>query len=179
MKIKLDTTGLKQSKWYEYVVRFAFGGTVTALAGIIAKKCGPEIGGLFLAFPAILPASATLIEKHELEKKERAGKHGAQRARQAAGVDAIGAAMGSVALGVFAVIVWLGLPSAEMAKVLAGATIAWFVVAISVWKLRDIVWRRFRRWRLRQRRVRALSHRTNDGHFRESHLRRSTNERNR
>ena len=28
---------------------------------------------LFLAFPAIFPASATLIEKHEKEKKEREG----------------------------------------------------------------------------------------------------------
>ena len=69
MKIKVDTAGLRRSKAYEYLVRFAFGGTVTAVAGIIAKRFGPEIGGLFLAFPAILPASATLIEKHEMEKK--------------------------------------------------------------------------------------------------------------
>lgn len=36
---------------------------VTALAGVIAKHYGPVIGGLFFAFPAIFPASATLIEK--------------------------------------------------------------------------------------------------------------------
>jgi hypothetical protein len=36
---------------------------------------GPSIGGLFLAFPA-LPASATLIEKHEKHKKEENGVEG-------------------------------------------------------------------------------------------------------
>jgi hypothetical protein len=33
----------------------------------------PVVGGLFLAFPAIFPASATLIEKHVRERKEKAG----------------------------------------------------------------------------------------------------------
>ena len=47
-------------------------GLITAVAGIIAKQFGPGIGGLFLAFPAIFPASATLIEKHEKQKKENA-----------------------------------------------------------------------------------------------------------
>jgi hypothetical protein len=30
--------------------------------GLLAKKFGSTVGGLFLAFPAIFPASATLIE---------------------------------------------------------------------------------------------------------------------
>ena len=34
-----------------------------------AKRYGPGVAGLFLAFPAIFPAGATLIEKHEKEKK--------------------------------------------------------------------------------------------------------------
>jgi len=105
MRIEVDSSGLRQSKWYEYLLRFIFGGTVTALAGIIAKRFGPGIGGLFLAFPAILSASATLIEKHERQKKERAGKNGAVRAKVAAGVDSIGASMGAVGLAVFALIV--------------------------------------------------------------------------
>ena len=46
-----------------------FGGTVTALAGIVAKRVGPETGGLFLVFPSIFPAAATLIEKHEKQNK--------------------------------------------------------------------------------------------------------------
>ncbi len=71
MKIHVELNVVQQTKWYEYALRFLFGGLITATAGIIAKKFGPEIGGLFLAFPAIFPASATLIEKHEKEKKAR------------------------------------------------------------------------------------------------------------
>jgi Protein of unknown function (DUF3147) len=76
VKIKIDITAIGESRWYEYLVRFAFGGTITALAGLVAKRYGPGIGGLFLAFPAIFPATATLLDKHERQKKERAGKGG-------------------------------------------------------------------------------------------------------
>jgi len=62
---------------------------------MIAKKFGPEVGGLFLAFPAIFPATATLLEKHEKQKKQRKGLNGTKRGRLAAGVDAAGAAMGA------------------------------------------------------------------------------------
>ena len=88
MRIRVDLSALRQTKWHDYAVRFLFGGLVTALAGIIAKKFGPGIGGLFLAFPAIFPASATLIEKHEKEKKESLGLNGSARGRSAASVDA-------------------------------------------------------------------------------------------
>ena len=148
MKIKLDTSGLGQSRWYEYLVRFAFGGVVTVLAGLIAKHLGPEIGGLFLAFPAIFPATATLIEKHEKQKKERAGKSGTKRGRDAAGVDAAGAAMGSIGLATFALVVWLRLPASRMSMVLIGATLAWFVTSVSVWQFRETLWRRVRTNRL-------------------------------
>ena len=69
MQIKFDPSVIGQTRWCEYVVRFLFGGLITVVAGIIAKKYGPGIGGLFLAFPAIFPASATLIEKHEKQKR--------------------------------------------------------------------------------------------------------------
>ena len=42
----------------------------------------PVVGGLFLAFPAIFPASATLIEKHGRERKEKAGLAGARRCKR-------------------------------------------------------------------------------------------------
>jgi hypothetical protein len=58
MQIKVDLSVLGQTKWYEYAVRFLFGGLITAVAGIIVQKFGPGIGGIFLAFPAIFPASA-------------------------------------------------------------------------------------------------------------------------
>jgi hypothetical protein len=81
MRIQVDLSTLGQTKWYQYAIRFLFGGLITAVAGIIAKKFGPGIGGLFLAFPAIFPASATLIEKHEREKKESHGLRGKKRGR--------------------------------------------------------------------------------------------------
>jgi hypothetical protein len=62
MKISLDLSALGKTKWYEYALRFAFGGSITVAAGLVAKKWGPGVGGLFLAFPAIFPASATLVE---------------------------------------------------------------------------------------------------------------------
>jgi hypothetical protein len=85
---------------------------ITVATGMIAKKYGPGIGGLFLAFPAILPASATLIEKHEKQKKERLRMHGSTRARQAVAIDAAGAAIGSIGLLVFALVMarWLPKP---------------------------------------------------------------------
>jgi hypothetical protein len=94
MQIKIDPSVIGQTKWYEYAIRFLFGGLITAVAGIIAKKFGPGIGGLFLAFPAIFPASATLIEKHEKQKKEEKGLQGTRRGREAASVDAAGSADG-------------------------------------------------------------------------------------
>jgi hypothetical protein len=53
---------LREAKWYQFVLRFLLGGSICVLAGVIAEKYGPGVGGLFLAFPAIFPASATLLE---------------------------------------------------------------------------------------------------------------------
>ena len=73
------------------LVRFAFGGAITVIAGILVKRFGPVFGGLLLAFPAIFPASATPIAKHETEKKQKAGIATSSRGRQAAALDAAGA----------------------------------------------------------------------------------------
>ena len=144
VKIKIDLSGPQQSKWYEYLIRFAFGGVVTALTGIIAQRCGPEIGGLFLAFPAIFPATATLLEKHERKKKEKYGRAGRIRAREVVGVDAAGAAMGSVGLLAFAAIVWRWLPRYPIAVVLCAATVAWAAGALLTWEAHDVIGRRAR-----------------------------------
>ena len=141
MKVKIDASELGQSKWYEYALRFAFGGTITALAGEIAKHYGPAIGGLFLAFPAILPATATLIADDEKKKKQRAGMNGAIRGRTAAGVDAAGAAMGCIGLIVFALIVWQRLPQSSLAVVLSEATLAWLFTSVAIWLMREKLWR--------------------------------------
>jgi uncharacterized membrane protein (GlpM family) len=150
VKISVDITRLAQSRWYEYLVRFVFGGCVTALAGLVAKHYGATVGGLFLAFPAIFPATATLIAKHEKEEKKKAGKDGTVRARMAVGMDAVGAAIGALALTVFALLVWRGLPRFSPALVLVSAMAAWMIVAWLGW----MTWE-FSRKRGRMRRQRA------------------------
>ena len=59
MWVKLNPAALSETKPREYAMRFLFGGLVTVATGIIAEKFGPTVGGLFLAFPAIFPATAT------------------------------------------------------------------------------------------------------------------------
>jgi hypothetical protein len=133
MLVSVSTSGLKQAKWCEYVIRFSLGGLVTAGAALLAKKFGPEFGGLFLAFPAILAASATLVEKHERERKQEKGLHGVYRGRRAAGADAAGAAMGSFGLMAFAVLVWKFLPNHSAWIVVPSATLVWALVSGAVW----------------------------------------------
>ena len=136
MRIKVDFSTLGQTKWHDYAVRFLFGGLITVLAGIIAKNFGPGIGGLFLAFPAIFPASATLIEKHEKEKKQSLGLNGEARGRSAASIDATGSSMGSIGLFVFAFIVWQFMSRGRAWMVLGGATVLWLGVSLAVWRIR-------------------------------------------
>jgi Protein of unknown function (DUF3147) len=135
MIVRFHPSALRDIRWYQYAVRFALGGAMTAIAGFIAARFGPVIGGLFLAFPAIFPASATLIEKHVRERKEKAGLSGARRGREAAALDAAGAVLGSIGLAAFAVVIWLGIErSAPLALLLAMAV--WLVVAIAAWLVR-------------------------------------------
>lgn len=112
---------------------------MTVLAGLIAKKYGPAIGGLFLAFPAIFPAifpaSATLIEKHEKQKKQQAGGQGILRGRKAAALDAAGAALGSLGLLTFAFFVWKLIAKIPSWAALSGATVAWLAVSFLAWKV--------------------------------------------
>lgn len=136
MRIQIDVTSLKETRWYQAASRFLIGGLITAATGIIAKKYGPAIGGLFLAFPAILPASATLIEKHEREKKERAGLNGMVRARRVVGVDAAGAAIGSIGLFVFALLVAALMPSHRPWLVMSIATGGWMATSLLFWQIR-------------------------------------------
>ena len=93
------------------------------------------MGGLFLAFPAIFPAGATLIEKREKLKKQRAGYDGTNRGRLAAALDARGACLGCIGLLTFAVVVWRMLPAHSLALTLILATIAWASVSILLWRL--------------------------------------------
>lgn len=133
MKIKFNPADLKETNWYEYCLRFLFGGAITAATGMIAKKFGPVVGGLFMAFPAIFPAAASLLEDEQKEKKKREGLDGTMRGREAAGLDAVGSAMGALGLVAFAVIAWRLIDRYPPWTVLLASTVAWFAVSAAVW----------------------------------------------
>ena|ERR1700730_9615588 len=136
MTISIDLAALRKTKWHEYAIRFVFGGLITAAAGLIAHSYEAAIGGLFLAFPAIFPATATLVEKHETQKKKLAGLRGVIRGREAAALDAAGAALGSIGLAAFAVLIWQMLVPYAPPVVLACATMLWLGVSGLAWRIR-------------------------------------------
>ena len=135
MIVQLNPSALRQTHWYEYLIRFALGGSITVVAGLIAARYGPIVGGLFLAFPAIFPASATLIEKHVRRRKEKAGLSGVRRGREAAALDAAGAALGSLGLAAFGLVIWLLIGRSPALALVLAAT-AWLTVAVFAWTLR-------------------------------------------
>ena len=136
MLVKVDPSRVSETRWHEFAVRFLLGGLITAFAGTIGHKYGPAVGGLFLAFPAIFPASATLIDKHEKEKKERAGLNGHGRARQLVSVDAAGTAIGSIGLFAFALVIHEWIRHHSTWLVIGGATVVWLVLSVLMWYLR-------------------------------------------
>jgi hypothetical protein len=134
-KIGFNLASLRETRTHEYVARFVFGGLCTAIAGVIAKRYGPGIGGLFLAFPAIFPASATMIESNEKRKKSEIGADGTIRGRLAASIDARGASLGSMGLASFGLVIWQVLPRHSSVAVIAIATVIWAIVSYSLWTI--------------------------------------------
>lgn len=152
MIVKVRLEAIKGIRAHEWMIRFVFGGGACVAAGLISKRFGPEIGGLFLAFPAIFPASASLVEAHERKHKAKVGLDGTMRGRTVAGVDAVGAAMGCIGLAGFAAVCWLGLPRLAAIGVFLLAALVWFGAAILAW------WTRKRRFFRTQRSRRRTQH---------------------
>ena len=135
MLVKLSSSGLKQTHWYEYGVRFLLGGLATVFTGVMGARLGVAVGGLFLALPAIFCASATLIESHERRAKEKAGLSGRRRGQQAAALDAAGASLGSIGLAAFAA-TFYALVAASVVGAFAAAILIWAAVSVAAWSLR-------------------------------------------
>jgi hypothetical protein len=135
-KVQFNFGSLRETRGHEYIVRFLFGGLCTVIAGLIAKRFGPGIGGLFLAFPAIFPASATMIENHEKRRKAEIGVDGTTRGRAAASIDASGAVLGCAGLVLFALVVWKTLPQHNAYCVITVAVLSWAVLPYLLWALR-------------------------------------------
>lgn len=118
--VGFEWSKLTQVKPGEVAVRFIFGAVVALAAAITGLLAGPKVGGLFLAFPAILPASLTLIEKKEGISK--------------AWSDACGGAIGAIGMAAFALTAIL-LLKVNPALALILALIAWIVVSTGLYFL--------------------------------------------
>lgn len=133
--VSIDLGKLGQGKPAEYGIRFGFGAAIAVVAAMVSMRFGPRAGGLFLAFPAILPATLTLLEKKE-------GK-----ARAVA--DASGGVIGALGLAAFAAVVLLMLRSTAPILALSLALLAWIVVAVGLYFV-------FRKTKLYEREDRLL-----------------------
>lgn len=110
---RADLSKVREAKPKELLVRFALGAVVSVAAGIVSKGAGPRLGGLFLAFPAILPASLTFVQGKE-------GTHKADR-------DAIGAVLGGLGLVVFAALAESTFTRLNPVAVLLFSLLAWLL----------------------------------------------------
>jgi uncharacterized membrane protein (GlpM family) len=115
-QITIESSRLRDLEVKALAVRFAFGFTISVLVGAIGLAAGDRIAGLFLAFPAILPASLTLIADEDGEEKAK--------------VDAAGACFGSVGLSAYGAASWFLLSRMAPVPAELGALVAWAVVAI-------------------------------------------------
>jgi hypothetical protein len=137
MRIGINIAKLREGTPTEYLTRFLFGGAVTVIAALIARRYGPVIGGLFLAFPGIFAPGLSMTETHAIERKARAGAIGTLFARAEASVEAAGASAGALGLSAFAIVLWKGLPTHSLTLILPLAGAAWLLVSVLLWWLRE------------------------------------------
>ncbi len=106
----INLGSLRSVRPRDCALRFAFGAGVSLMAALIARVGGEHMGGLFLAFPAILPATLTLLQK----------EGGTSQAVS----DAQGATFGAIGMVAFA----------ASAALLLGHVAGWaLVAAIGAW----------------------------------------------
>ena len=137
MPIGVSFSKLRENTPGEFFSRFVFGGAVTVVASLIAKRFGPVIGGLFLAFPGIFPAAVSMTEKHAEKRKAEKGAVGTRFGRAEASVEAAGASAGALGLAAFAFVLWKGLPAHSLLPVLLAACAAWLILSFALWWLRE------------------------------------------
>lgn len=122
----LDPGKLSEVRPRDLAIRFAAGAVTSIIAGTMTLAFGARVGGIMLAFPAILAASLTLIAKQEDSVDARE--------------DARGAIVGGCALAVFAVVATLSLGRLPGAVALLIAAGAWVACALSGYAV--LWWRR-------------------------------------
>lgn len=107
---------IREVGFREMAIRFLAGALTSIAAGGVTLAFGSRVGGILLAFPAILAASLTLIAQED----------DCAEARE----DSRGAVVGGFALGVFAAVAAVTLGKLDPAIALALATVGWFTAAI-------------------------------------------------
>jgi hypothetical protein len=129
--IGFDPGAVQRIRPRQAMVRFAAGAGASLAAALISLWAGSEVSGPFLALPAILMASLTLIADEE----------GVATAIE----DAWGAVCGGVGLVAFAVVAALLLGSLPTWLVLLLATLVWAVISIAVYRGQRILLSRCKR----------------------------------
>ncbi|MFB7506888.1 DUF3147 family protein [Streptomyces broussonetiae] len=118
-RVRVEPRRAREMPHKDLLVRFGFGAGVSLLAAVVSKVFGPFIGGVFLAFPAVLLASLTLVAKEE----------GLRSARD----DARGATLGTLGLLAFALTTSVLLRHHPAWLALTVATAAWTVVSLGAY----------------------------------------------
>jgi hypothetical protein len=121
MSPRANPEKVKRTKLTEMATRAAFGAGVSVVAGIIGVVFGSRVGGLFLACPAILPATLTLIEKKDGKRPAEEDEHGS-----------IAGALGLVAFAAVGVAV---IDAIGVAGALIAAVLAWLAASMGAYVL--------------------------------------------
>lgn len=119
-----DLSQLRQTKVRDLLLRFAFGAGISIVAGLGAVFLGSTVGGLLLAFPAILPATLTLIEK--------------EQGLDDAVYDVGGAVFGGAGLVAFALTASFTFGHLPAVGALLASLAAWTLVALVLYVLREL-----------------------------------------
>lgn len=118
----LDLAQLKKLTPGDLIIRFVFGAAISVIAGGAGAAFGSTVGGLLLAFPAILPAALTLIERRD---------------SNAAAVHDVGGAMfGGVGLVAFGLVATVALGLIPAWAALTAALGAWTIVSVGLYVAR-------------------------------------------
>jgi hypothetical protein len=117
----LKLSRIRQARPRDLAIRFVAGAATSVVSGVLTLVFGARVGGVMLAFPAILAASLTLIEQQENSEEARE--------------DARGAVMGALALALFATVCALRFEKWNPVVVLAVAAGVWLAAATLGYRL--------------------------------------------
>jgi uncharacterized membrane protein (GlpM family) len=120
-RLGMDPGKLREAGMGEIALRFGFGAATSVLAGLVSREISPLVGGAFLAFPAVLLASLTLVSDEE--------------GQRAARDDARGAVAGSIGMIAFAAVGSVSFNTLPTAAAFVVAIASWIVVALAAYGL--------------------------------------------